>query len=215
MEKWKGNKTYFLITSIVTIIPMIIGILLWRQLPDRVATHFGADNIPNGWSSKGFAVFGIPLFCLVVHFICTASTIYDPKQRAISERMFRLILLICPIVSIICGVCIYGYALSYPINIGILIEVFVGMVFVIAGNYLPKCRQNGVIGIKIPWTLADEENWNHTHHLAGWIWTPCGIFLIINAFLNLGGMWIFFVVFGIMMIVPIGYSFFYYLQHKR
>lgn len=210
MERWKRNKVYFIITSMITIIPMIVGILLWGQLPDRVATHFGADNIPNGWSSKGFAVFGLPIFCLAVHILCTAAVIYDKeKQRAISDRIFRLILWICPMVSIVCGVSIYGYALAYPIDIGILAEVFVGGIFVIVGNYLPKCRQNYVIGIRIPWTLADKENWNHTHRLAGWIWIPCGIFLIINAFLNIGGIWTFFVVFGIMIIVPIGYSFLY------
>lgn len=30
--------------------------------------------------------------------------------------------------------------------------------FVAAGNYLPKCRQNYTMGIKLPWTLADEDN---------------------------------------------------------
>lgn len=215
MERWKKNKVYFIVTSVITILPMIVGILFWKQLPDRVATHFGIGNVPNGWSSKGFAVFGLPLFCLAVHILCSISLIFDKKQEAIGTRMFRLILLIAPVASFVCGVAIYGYALSYPIDIGVFTEVFVGILFVIVGNYLPKCRQNYIVGIKIPWTLADEENWNHTHRLAGWIWVPCGVFFIVNAFLNIGGGWIFFAVFGIMVLVPVGYSFLYYLQHKR
>lgn len=215
MEKWKENKVYFMITSIVTILPMIVGILFWKQLPDRMAMHFDRNNMPNGWSSKGFAVFGLPLFCLVVHVICALATLFDTKQKELSTKMIRLVFLICPLVSLICAFCIYGYAWSYPINIGILMEAFVGLVFVIAGNYLPKCRQNYVIGIKLPWTLADKENWNRTHRLAGWIWVPCGIFFIFNAFFHIISSWMFFVLFGIMVIVPIGYSFFYFLQQNK
>lgn len=215
MERWKENKTYFIITCVMTILPMMVGIFLWKQLPDRVATHFGTDNIPNGWSSKGFAVFGLPLICLAAHILSAAVTISDPKKKAISNHIFRLVLLICPAASLVCGIAIYGYALSYNLNIGIFTEVFVGVIFVIVGNYLPKCRQNYVVGIKIPWTLADEENWNHTHRLAGWIWVPCGIFFIVNAFFHIGGAWLFFVIFGVMVFVPVGYSFLYYLQHKK
>lgn len=214
MERWKENKSYIVITSLMTLVPMIAGILLWKQLPDVMATHFGAGNIPNGWSSKGFSVFGLPLICLVIHIFCTIATILDPKQKGIDRKLFNLILLICPITSLVCGVSIYGYALYPDMNIEIFIELFVGMVFVVVGNYLPKCRQNYVVGIKIPWTLHDEENWNHTHRVAGWIWVICGLFFMINAFLNLGGAGIFFVVFAIMIFVPVGYSFLYYMQHK-
>lgn len=194
---------------------MIVGIILWKQLPDQMATHFGEGNVPNGWSSKEFTVFGLPVFCLAAHLLCTFSTAWDPKRQGISSKVFKLILLICPIVSLICGVAVYGYALSWNLNIGILVEEFVGLIFVVVGNYLPKCRQNYTVGIKIPWTLDDEENWNHTHRVAGWIWIPCGLFLMVNAFLNIGGAWIFFAVFAIMIFVPIGYSFIYYLRHKK
>ena len=213
MKKWNANKTYFILTSIITILPMIVGILLWKQLPDQVAIHFGIDNTPNGWSSKWVAVFVLPLLCLAVHIFCAVSILFDPKQKAVPKRIYQFILLICPIISLVCGVCIYGYALSYPINIGAFIKVFVGIIFVIAGNYLPKCRQNHIVGIKIPWTLSDEENWNHTHWVAGWIWVICGLIFILDAFLNKIGFGVF-IIFGIMVLIPVGYSFFYYWKHR-
>lgn len=194
---------------------MIIGILLWKQLPDQVATHFGKDNIPNGWSSKGFAVFALPLFCLVIHVFCTTVTIFEAEQKGIQNRIIRLIFFICPIVSLVCGICIYGYALSYSFNIEAFVEVLVGIILVIVGNYLPKCRQNYVIGIRVPWTLFDKENWNHTHRFAGWLWVPCGIIFILNPFLHLIHSWMFFLLFGIIVIVPVLYSFLYFLKHKK
>ncbi len=215
MEKLRENKGYVIVTSLITLVPMLAGILLWQKLPERMVTHWGAGNIPNGWSSRGFAVFGLPVFCMVCHLICAVSTALDPKRKGISGKVFKLLLLVCPVVSLLCGITIYGYALSMDINMEIFIEVFVGLVFVIAGNYLPKSRQNYTVGIKIPWTLDDEENWNRTHRLAGWIWMLCGLFLMMNAFLNIGGTWVFFVVFVVMILVPVGYSFAYYVRHRK
>ena len=40
-----------IITSIMDLSPIIIGIILWDRLPDKIATHFGVDNTPDGWSS--------------------------------------------------------------------------------------------------------------------------------------------------------------------
>ena len=62
----KANRKTLVITSIVTILPMLIGIMCWNRLPDMMATHFGINNEANGFSSKAFAVFGIPAFLLAV-----------------------------------------------------------------------------------------------------------------------------------------------------
>ena len=58
----KVDKKTLIITTLVNLIPIIVGLLIWDKLPDTIATHFGMDGTPNGWSSKAFTVFGIPLF---------------------------------------------------------------------------------------------------------------------------------------------------------
>ena len=57
-----------------------------------------------------------------------------------------------------------------------------GLVFIIIGNYLPKCKQNYTVGIKLPWTLNSEENWNKTHRLAGYVFMLCGIMQIVDVY---------------------------------
>ena len=72
----------------------------------------------------------------------------------------------------------------YPVNLGYAVDISyigglcVGMVLIAVGNYLPKARQNYTIGIKLPWTLANEENWNRTHRFAGYLWVVCGILMV-------------------------------------
>ena len=175
----KANKKTLIITSIVTILPVLIGIICWNRLPDVMATHFGFNNEANGFSSKAFAVFGLPLILLAVLWVGAFVTAHDPKRQNISPKMFSLMLWIAPVISLVAAATIYPVNLGYELDIAFFSELLVGLMFIIIGNYLPKARQNYTIGIKIPWTLANEENWNRTHRLAGYLWMICGILMIL------------------------------------
>ena len=94
--------------------------------------------------------------------------------------MFGLALWLVPTVSLAGAATIYPYNLGYSVNIALVGQLVVGLLFIIIGNYLPKARQNYTLGIKIAWTLANEENWNRTHRLAGYLWMIGGLLLIIN-----------------------------------
>ena len=165
----KANKKTLIITSIITILPIFVGVYFWNRLPDVMATHFGVDNTANGFSSKPFAVFGLPLFCLAIEWVAAFVTSHDPRRKNISPKMFTLVLWIVPIISMFCAVIMYPANLGYELDITLFAEIFMGLLFVILGNFLPKARQNYTIGIKIPWTLDNEHNWNRPHRLAGYL----------------------------------------------
>ena len=175
----KANRKTLIITSIVTILPMLIGILCWNRLPDVMATHFGLNNEANGFSSKAFAVFGIPLILLAVLWFGAFVTSRDPKRQNISPKVFSLTLWIVPVLSLFVAAIMYPINLGYKLDVIFFAELLLGLLFIIIGNYLPKARQNYTIGIKIPWTLANEENWNRTHRLAGYLWMIFGILMIL------------------------------------
>lgn len=175
----KANRKTLIITSIITILPMLIGVIYWDRLPDVMATHFGINNEANGFSSKVFAVFGIPVFLLALLWVGAFVTAHDPKRQNISPKMFSLMLWIAPVVSFVVAAAIYPINLGYELDITFFSELFIGLLFIIIGNYLPKARQNHTIGIRIPWTLANEENWNRTHRLGGYLWMICGILMVI------------------------------------
>lgn len=214
MKKFKEHKTTIIITSIIILLPMVVGLLLWDRLPAEIATHFGSDGEANGWSSKVFTVFGLPLFLLFVHILCFAATAADPKKNRIGDKIYKLVLWICPVISWFSAFAIYGYEMQLGINVDMMGHLLVGVIFVVVGNYLPKCRQNYTIGIKLPWTLNDEENWNRTHRLAGFLWMIGGVVFMLLAFAPFGGMVSTLTVMGVMVLVPIIYSFVYYLRHK-
>lgn len=213
----RKHRVLIIITSLITLLPILVGILCWNRLPDTIATHFASDGTPNGFSSKTFTVLGIPAFIFAAHILCAFCTAIDPKHKNISPKMYRLILLICPICSIVCGAAIYGYALSLSmadwLNSTFFMNLMMGIIFFLIGNYLPKCHQNYTVGIKLPWTLADEGNWTLTHRFAGRLYAIAGILCIVNAFLRLK--WVLPAVLAAILFLPAVYSLSLYLRSRK
>lgn len=208
----KINKKTLIITSIVTVLPILVGMFLWDKLPDRIATHFDMAGTPNGFSSKTFTVYGMPVLLLFFHLLCVLGTFADPKKENISEKMFNIVLWTCPVVSWLLAAICYTYALGIEINIAKYTMIGVGILFMVVGNYLPKCKQSYTMGIKLPWTLEDEDNWNRTHRMAGFLWVLGGILVVVTAFLEWE--WAFWVIVILITAVPTIYSYLYYRKNK-
>ena len=209
----KISKTKLIITSIVILIPIAVGLILWNRLPETMVTNWGVGNVPNGWSSKAMAVLGLPAILLAVHWVCLFATKADPKSKNINPRMLDLVLWICPVLSIVLGTVTYSFSLGYEVNVQAVVTIIVGVMFVVVGNYLPKCKQSYTMGIKLPWTLSDEENWNKTHRLAGKLWVAGGIILLATSFLQ--SVIIMVVVLVLLVIIPTVYSYILYRKKKK
>ena len=208
----RQNKIKLILTSVVILIPIIIGMILWNQLPDTIATHWGVNGEPDGYSSKAFAVFALPLILFAVHWICVFATKFDPKHKEINPKMLSIVLWICPAISLVMNTMVYLIALGKEINFVSIVIIFMGLLFIIIGNYLPKCRQSYTMGIKLPWTLNDEENWNKTHRMAGVLWVIGGIVILATAIFE--SFIIFFSIMSVMVIAPTVYSYMYYRKNK-
>ena len=206
----KKNKTLVIIVSIVTLLPILAGVILWNQLPEQMPTHWNAAGEIDGWSNKPFAVFGTPCIMVAALWACILGTYADPKREAHNNKVYQLVLWIIPVLSVVVHAMMYAAALGKAVRVEVIMPVLMGVLFVIIGNYLPKCKQNYTIGIKIPWTLNNEENWNKTHRFAGWLWTACGLLVILTGFI--GGFWLFMIVVLLMVFAPIIYS---YLLHRK
>lgn len=209
----KKNKGTLIVTTIVLLIPILIGLLLWNRLPDQIPTHWDINGETDGWSSKLFAVFGLPGILLALHWVCVLASCADPGSKHYHPKMIRLVLWICPVIGLVIGALIYSTALGYTLSVEIIMPLLVGLMFIIVGNLLPKCRLSYTMGIKLPWTLANEENWNKTHRFGGKVWVIGGIITMATAFI--GSFWILLAVLVVMMAVPTVYSYQLYRKQRK
>ena len=87
----KSYKKIIIITTLITILPLFVGLILWNRLPDTVATHWDFNGEANGWSSKAFAVLGLPCLLTVIHLFTVGVTLNDPKKKNIHRKMLALV----------------------------------------------------------------------------------------------------------------------------
>ena len=210
----KKNLKTIILTSAIIILPIVAGLVMWNKLPDTLPTHWNFSGEVDGLSSKPFAVIFLPLFMLVMHLVCTFATSLDPKNEGINSKIFSLILWICPILSVVCMASVYMTALGMDVKVEFLIPLVMGIIFLIIGNYLPKCKQNYTVGIKIPWTLNCEENWNKTHRFAGVVWTISALVVIGGSFFEDVVVYTTFVPIAVMVFAPMIYSYIYYRKRR-
>jgi uncharacterized membrane protein len=206
----KKNLKTLIITSIIILLPMVAGLVLWNRLPDEVPFHWNAAGEVDGWASKAVAVFVPSAAMLALQWLCMLVTSADPKKQNHPEKVKVLVLWLIPVITVFISALMYVSALGVSVRVETLMPILLGLLFVAIGNYMPKCKQNYTIGIKIPWTLASEENWNRTHRLAGWVWVGGGFVMLLSGFLGI--FWLTLVPAIIMVAVPLIYS---YILHKK
>lgn len=209
----KRNKGTLILTTVILLLPMVIGLILWNKLPEQVPMHWNVSGEVDGWGSRGMLVFGMPLFLIGIQWLCALATAFDPKNKDLKGKLAQLVLWICPFVSLLVHTLIYAKILGYDLRVEIIIPLTMGLLFMVVGNYLPKCRQNSTIGIKLPWTLKSEDNWNKTHRLAGLVWVFGGALLMATAVF--GSLILLFVVTVVMVLAPTVYSYCLYRRNKQ
>ncbi len=132
--KWKN----LIITNIVCLSAILPGVVLWEKLPEQMAIHFDLNNNPDGFASKGFVVFGMPLLMVLLQTICCIINDTKAKKHGDRVKLERVVKWIIPIMTIILQAITLGYGLGFEADIRRIVALIVGVVFIVTGNYLPK-----------------------------------------------------------------------------
>ena len=209
----KNNRRKLIISSIIILLPIVFGLVFWNDLPDHMTTHWGADGQADGWMGKGLAVFILPTLMLAVHWLALWITAKDAGNRRQNHKVLGLIFWIVPVISLFGNGVMYAASFGKEWEVTVFPMVLLGLMFVFIGNYMPKCRQNATIGVKVKWALENEENWNATHRFAGKVWFVGGLLMLISVFLPESIMiWAMLPAILVIAVLPAVYSFLY---HKK
>lgn len=213
----KKHLKTLVLSSIITLLPIPVGFALWDALPDTLAIHFGASGEANGFSTKLFAILLPPVILLITNLLLFfLSNLIDRKNAAQNPKLQKLVLYIIPLLSLLVSGSIYAVALDFNLSplLPAIISLPCGLLMLTIGNYLPKCRQNFTMGIKISTTLESEENWNATHRLGGKVWFICGLLMLPCALIPMKYVsYILAVLFAAAILIPVIYSYIYRAKH--
>ena len=190
------TKTTSIIALTMIALAFLAGAVLWNQLPDQMASHWNANDQVDGYMSKFWGVFLLPLMTLGMFALFMAVPNIDPLKANIAQ--FRETFNVFILVIIAFMLYLYGLTLVWNLgyqdfNMSAAMLPFMGVLFIATGYMLRKAKRNFFIGIRTPWTLSSDTVWDKTHQLGSILFMASGAFAIIGGFF--GGMTAFWLMF--------------------
>lgn len=207
---------------LIMFIPAIYLVAIWNQVPETVPIHFDITGKVDRYGSRDdFRTLIIALLLINAGTYLVISNIYriDPKKNAVQnkDRMQRIAFYVCAYLSAIWLMIIYAAVHNNPSMVMKFVFVAMGLLFALLGSNMYNIKPNYFAGIRLPWTLENEDNWRKTHQFAGRLWFFGGLTIAVLALL-LKNEWSIYtsgVSIAVLIIIPIIYSYNLYKEQTK
>ena len=196
--------------------PFVYFAFIWNDLPERVPTHFGINGEPDAFGSKKSALIPIVVLMTVglgIYFLIKNIDKIDPKRakQASKDTFDKIAMLLLIFMS---GLSLYIVHSTLYGKTGSFMFVLMGLFFAAMGNLMHSIQPNYFVGMRLPWTLENEDNWRKTHQLAGKLWFGGGL-LIATSSLFIPERFAVFFLLGIVFLMCLIPAVFSYRMFKR
>ena len=206
---------------IISVIPLVITLFVLRFLPDEIPAHYDFEGNIDRWGSK-YEELIFPIIILVMalfwqlfvwHFDKKAKNAKNEKETLEAKSNKNIILLAAICEAVIFGIMHFVFMYSAckeatgdmtksAFDSFMIINVLFGLMFIIIGNYLPRAKQNGIVGLRTGKTMNDEEVWKKANRFAGKLFIIAGIVTVVESLL-IGGITSTMIMVGILIVVAI------------
>jgi uncharacterized membrane protein len=201
------------------LLPVAYVAYIYSSLPASVPVHFDIDGKADRYGSRGefLALQGVLMgTSALVYLLLKFLPAIDPKKYVkYGEATFQKLALGLVLFLAALDIAIAYATVNNSFDVGKLILPVVGLLFAFIGNVMNSIKPNYFAGVRTPWTLEDPDTWRSTHRLASKLWFFGGIGLTIAVLLlpNKAGMTVFLSIVGILVLIPVIYSYLYYKKH--
>ncbi|MCU9533354.1 SdpI family protein [Streptococcus sp. CSL10205-OR2] len=199
-------KKWFKLSLWLYLVPLAVSLYYYPQLPSKIAIHYNVADQPDNFTDKFMALFVSIGFIFMIELFSYFVLSKDPRQNYQNKKLAIFLLLFMPLLSLILIIMMISYALNSCFNVLVILRISLSLLIIIIGNYLPKTKRNNSLGIRLPWTLANDNNWIKTHDFSAKMWVIGGILLLTISLFSLSNE-LFIALTIIILIAPIVYSF--------
>lgn len=190
-----STRTTLLISTLLILVAALVGILFYPQLPERMASHWNLNNQVDGYVSRFWGVFLMPVISTGLLVLFMLIPRIDPLKANIAKfrQVFNtFILLLVVFLAYLHGLTLV-WNLGYTgFNMGSALLPALGLFIFFMGFLLQKAKRNWFIGIRTPWTLSSDKVWDETHRLGATLFKISGLLAILGAFLPEIAFWLMF-----------------------
>lgn len=200
-------------TILLVIASLVAGVLVYPHLPEQVPSHWNIHGEVDGYSSRFWGAYGLPLLNAGIYLLMLFLPLVDPRRDNYVKFAKTYQVLKLMLISFFTGLYVITVlaAMGYNVSVDRLVTLGVSLLVIVFGILMGKIRHNYFVGIKVPWTLANEDIWQKTHRIAGPLWVAAGLAGVLGAII--GGLAAAVLLFGgliVAVVVPVLYSYLLY-----
>lgn len=209
------------ILCIVSVIPFVVTLFVLRFLPDELPAHYDFEGNIDRWGSK-YEELIFPIIILVLtlfwqlfirYYAKKSRTAKSEKEALEAKSNGKIIWITAICMAIVFGIMHFVFMYSACVEVSgdmtksafdsfMIINVLFGLMLIVIGNYLPRAKQNGLVGLRTSKTMSDEEVWKKANRFAGKLFMIAGLLVIIES-LVIGGIVSTMIMVGILLVVAI------------
>jgi uncharacterized membrane protein len=207
MRKW--------IPLLIIAAAVVASAIVYPRLPETIPTHWNMDGQPDGWSSRAFGAWITPVILLGMWALFRLLPAIDPRGANYAKFGGAFEAIIDSLMLFLLGmhIVILRAGLGYPVQIERIIPFGVGVLLIVIGNLLPRCRPNWFVGIRTPWTLSSDRVWEKTHRFGGRLFVAAGFLIVVAALLWV--QWVHLVLITAVIIATAAVLIYSYLEWRR
>lgn len=179
----KINWKTLVVTCIICLLPALLGAFFYDRLPQQIAGHFNINNEPDMFFSKNLALFGIPVFMMVLQAVMCIINDLCSHYKSGRPRIEIIFKWLIPIMSLILYPIMLSYTLGAQTDIRRIVCFTVGLLIAVTGNYLPKISYEQRKGMRKYPMPKDESSWRKMSRAFGYTFTFTGLLLAASILL--------------------------------
>lgn len=194
---------------LLTVVSLLLSLTVFSSLPEQIPAHWNVHGTVDRFAPK-LTVFIFPgiIFLITILFQFMRRTDPNSDNYDKFQREYHRYTFVIGLVFFAVQIMTIAAAFRMDFNVNLIFCLGIGSLFIFIGNLLPKTKHNYFIGIRTPWTLADEQNWFRTHRLAGKIWVLGGLIVALTALAPESfQVPVFLTVLAVMVVTPFVYSY--------
>lgn len=210
------NQKYYLGAAAVILATFAGTVVAYPQLPNIVPMHWDLQGEVNGWGPKWTLFLFGPGMMLFIVLLFAALPWLSPRKFEVDSFRATYLYIMMALVALLAYVhlLILFSALGMVVDVSRALEGGICLLLALLGNVMGKVRRNFFVGIRTPWTLANEQVWNATHRFAGKTIFAGGLLGLFAVILR-APFWLPIAAIIVATLIPAAYSLVFYKRLER
>ncbi len=169
----------------LVLLAFLVTLWFYPRLPDPMATHWNARGEVDGYSSRFWGAFLLPLLLLGLAVLFYLIPRIDPLRENYPRfrTYYEAFILIFMLYMIAVHLWVLLWNMGVHLGVNLFVPLGMGLLFVFIGFLLERVEPNWFVGIRTPWTLSSERVWRQTHRVGGQVFKVMGVVVMVSAFL--------------------------------